>query len=378
MTYRLWSGWKEIMRANGKYATSIMEKGNTVEIIDQRWLPHKLIYEPLLTSGQVCDAISDMHLRGAPLIGVAAAYGVYLACMESANLDVPANYIRSQAEKLIATRPTAANLRYAVERVLDSIKDCIDRSGFAPAALAEARKIAGEELAISAKIGDYGAKLLVEMAADKKGAPVNILTHCNAGWLATIDLGTATAPIYLARDLGVNLHVWIDETRPRNQGSRLTAWEMLNENIPHTIIPDNTGGLLMQNKMIDIVIVGADRAAKNGDFANKTGTYLKALAAFDNNIPFYVALPSSSIDWSMEEGVGCIEIELRHEEEIKYIDGIDEHGNYARILIAPAESPALNYAFDITPARLVTGFITERGICSATRAGLMKLFPEKF
>ncbi|MBN2367376.1 S-methyl-5-thioribose-1-phosphate isomerase [Candidatus Woesearchaeota archaeon] len=336
-----------------------------IQIIDQRHLPHKFIIEDLKTLDDAAIAIKDMHVRGAPLIGATAGYGMYLAALECIDLE-------EAARKLKSTRPTAIDLAWAVDWQLKETKDKTDK---AAATFETANKITEEIVEQCRKIGQHGMKLIEDISRKKEG-PVNILTHCNAGWLATVDYGTATAPIYAAFDKGIKVHVWVDETRPRNQGARLTAWELLQHGIPHTIIADNVGGHLMQHGMVDMVVVGTDRTTYTGDVANKIGTYLKALAAKDTNVPFYVALPSSTFDWKTSSGMD-IPIEQRGDEEVKYIQGKDNSGELTKVLLTPEKSPAANYAFDVTPARLVTGLITERGVCGADKEGIKKLYPEK-
>ena len=367
------------MNFEGKHYRTIWLKEddiNIVQIIDQRWLPHQFIIEDIKTSDEAYIAIKDMHVRGAGLIGCMAAYGVYLAVLESAKeVDFEAGFLAKTA-KIKSARPTAVNLVWAVNRMSEVVNKTGSIQAKIDAALLEAGRIADEDADISRKIGEHGLKIIQQVSEKKKGGQVNILTHCNAGWLAFVDHGTATAPIYIAKEKGIDVHVWVDETRPRNQGANLTAWEMLHNNIPHTVIADNTGGHLMQNGMVDMVIVGTDRTTVSGDVANKIGTYLKALAAFDNQIPFYVALPSSSIDWELEDGVK-IPIEQRNQDEVKYIYGLNNQNNIEKVLLTPTESPAANYAFDITPARLVTGLITERGICKPNKESILSLFPRK-
>lgn len=364
------------MKINGKNHRTIWLKTNdpaTVQIIDQRSLPHKVVIEDLRKLVDFENAIRDMHVRGAPLIGSAAAYGMYIAALhvpQQVNFD---DYLIKAAEKLKATRPTAVNLAYAVDLVLKNIKHGQSNAEKTKIALATAHQVTEESVEHCQKIGEFGVKLIEKIATKKAGHPVNILTHCNAGWLACIDYGTATAPIYQAHSQGINVHVWVDETRPRNQGARITAFELLQEGVPHTVIPDNVGGHLMQHGMVDLVIVGSDRTTVTGDVANKIGTYLKALAAHDNQVPFYVALPSSTFDWDLRDGVREIPIEKRVAEEVKYIQGLHD-GGLKKVLLTPAESPALNYGFDVTPARLVTGLITERGICEASEVGIRGLF----
>jgi methylthioribose-1-phosphate isomerase len=366
------------MNINGKaFRTIWIKPGDerVIQIIDQRHLPHQFIIEELETVEQVAVAIKDMHLRGAGLIGVAAGFGMYLATLEAPK-DFFDSYISFAAEKLKSMRPTAVNLAWAVNKQLHSlhkgrsIQEKIDRS------LATAKEIADEDANHCRRIGEHGLKLIKKLSEDKKGDTVNILTHCNAGWLAFVDFGSACSPIYAAHDQGIDVHVWVDETRPRNQGSALTAWELTQHGVPNTIITDNAGGHLMQHGMVDMVIVGSDRTTCTGDVANKIGTYLKALAAKDNNIPFYVALPSSSIDWEMEDGLKEIVIEERNGDEVKYMEGLCD-GEIRKVLLTPENSKVANYGFDVTPARLVTGIITERGICQPNKESILGLFPEK-
>jgi methylthioribose-1-phosphate isomerase len=345
-----------------------------VNVIDQRSLPHELVVLELQTVDDTIYAIQEMVVRGAPLIGITAAYGVYLA-VKNTPAGADANHLAAECDRIKAARPTAVNLQWAVERVLAAIHARPDEQRL-EAARQAAGAIAEEEAENCRLIGRHGLRLIEAISQRKDGAPVNILTHCNAGWLATIAYGTATAPIYTAYDQGVDVHVWVDETRPLNQGARLTAWELGRHGISHAVITDNAGGHLMQHGMVDLVIVGTDRTTYTGDVANKIGTYLKALAARDNDVPFYVALPSSTFDWRMRDGVKEIPIEERDPDEIRYIQGHSE-GALRSVLVPPASSPAANYAFDVTPARLVTGFITERGICAATEDAVRALFPEK-
>ncbi|MBB5347152.1 S-methyl-5-thioribose-1-phosphate isomerase [Desulfoprunum benzoelyticum] len=354
------------------------EDAGVVKIIDQRYLPHRFIVESLSTPDQMARAITDMHVRGAGLIGAAAGFGMYLASLtaDRSSLDSFMVDMARSAEMLIATRPTAVNLSWAVQRILDgisasgaSVEDkiaiCLD----------SAHAIADEDADFCRRIGRHGAEIITGISNSKAGATVNILTHCNAGWLAFVDYGTATSPIYTAFGQGIDVHVWVDETRPRNQGASLTAWELQQQGIPYTVIVDNAGGHLMQHGMVDLVITGSDRTTFTGDVANKIGTYLKALAARDNGIPFYVALPSSTFDWTVRDGVRDIPIEQRDGEEVRYIEGLAED-RLTSVLITPQNSPVANYAFDVTPARLVTGLITERGICPASEEGTLSLFPE--
>lgn len=344
------------------------ESDEIVQIIDQRFLPYDFIIEDITSVDQMCIAIKEMHLRGAGLIGAAAAWGMYLGAVQGLDLELVAHELK-------ATRPTAVNLAWAVERVLKKLAD-VSPAQYLQVTKIEAQKISDEDAENCRRIGEHGVKIIEELARRKKGEVVNILTHCNAGWLAFVDFGTATAPLYEAHKRGIKIHVWVDETRPRNQGSKLTAFELLEEGIPHTVIADNTGGHLMQHKMVDMVITGSDRTTFTGDVANKIGTYLKALAAKDNDIPFYVALPSSTFDWSLRDGVQGIPIEERSEDEVKYLDGLTSQGIQS-IRLTPEESPACNYGFDVTPARLITGLISERGICKANEDSILKLYPEK-
>jgi methylthioribose-1-phosphate isomerase len=349
------------------------EDGSSVDVIDQRWLPHEFRVATLRSVADAATAIRDMWVRGAPLIGATAAYGVALA-MRAEPSDAALDAARM---KLSATRPTAINLRWALGAMGERLS-ALPPEARSAAAYAEAKRIADEDVEINRAIGKNGFKIIRRLAADKKpGEPVNILTHCNAGWLATVDYGTATAPIYLAMDEGLDLHVYVDETRPRNQGASLTAWELKHHGAPHTLIVDNAGGHLMQRGMIDMVIVGSDRTTANGDVCNKIGTYLKALAARDNAVPFYVALPSPTIDWTVRDGVKEIPIEERSADEINFVQGLSDDGTVTRVRISPEGGRAANPAFDVTPARLVTGLITERGVAEASPQGLKALFPER-
>ena len=343
-----------------------------VRIIDQRKLPFAFEIESLPSVDSVAVAIRDMHVRGAGCIGATAGYGMWLAAIEA---DGDGGRLRTLADQLVSTRPTATNLRWAVDRQLSALSEQ-PAEGWPGIAWDEAETIAAEDAEWCRLIGVHGVSLIREIAATKaEGEPVNILTHCNAGWLAFADWGSATSPMYAAHREGIPVHVWVDETRPRNQGARLTAWELANEGVPHTVIVDNAGGHLMQHGKVDLVITGTDRTTFTGDVANKIGTYLKALAADDNGIPFYVALPSSTFDWETRDGVGEIPIEQRGGEEVLRIDGLGDEGELSEIGIANPGSSAANYAFDVTPARLVTGLITERGICAASEEGIAKLFP---
>ena len=347
------------------------DDGATVQIIDQTRLPHDLVIADLTSMEDAAVAIADMLVRGAPLIGATAAYGMALQMAEDPS---DAGLARGHA-RLLATRPTAVNLRWALDDMRARLGP-LAPSARRDAAYARAAAICDEDVEINRRIGDHGLALIREIAAGKEG-PVNILTHCNAGWLATVDWGTATAPIYRAAEAGIPVHVWVDETRPRNQGAHLTAWEMASHGIAHHLIVDNAGGHLMQHGMVDMVIVGTDRTTRAGDVANKIGTYLKALAAHDNGVPFYVALPSPTIDWGMSDGVHGIPIEERSPDEVSYVHGRTADGGRGTVRISPEATPAANYAFDVTPARLVTGLITERGVAEASVEGLAALFPER-
>lgn len=358
------------MNVKGKHYQTIWLEDNEVKIIDQRHLPHKFVIEILQTVDDVCIAIKDMHVRGAGLIGATAAWGIYIASKNSKSIKE----IIQAGEKLIKTRPTAINLKWAVDRQIYKLRQLENINEIRKIAKSIAQEISNEDISSCKKIGEYGYNLIKEIS-EKKDGPVNILTHCNAGWLAFVDYGSATAPIYAAHEKGIKVHVWVDETRPRNQGSRLTAWELDELGIPHTIIADNVGGHLMQHGQVDLVIVGSDRTTFTGDVANKIGTYLKALAAKDNNIPFYVALPSTTFDWRIRDGVQEIPIEQRGDEEVKYAKGLIED-EIKDVLLAPKNSKAANFAFDVTPSRLITGLITERGICKPNEKDIIKLFPE--
>jgi len=364
------------MKINNKHYRTIWEESNNcIQIIDQRKLPFRFEIKNLTKLIDFEVAIKDMLVRGAPLIGVTAAYAMYIAAYNSNN-DNLSEDLRQSGKRLIATRPTAVNLRWAVDNQLNQIKDITKPDLIRETLLLNAREIANNDVEQCRLIGVHGVELIKQIAKSKNSDTVNILTHCNAGWLATVDWGTATSPIYHARNEGVDIHVWVDETRPRNQGAKLTAYELAHEKIPHTVVVDNVGGYLMQHGKVDIVIVGSDRTTYTGDVANKIGTYLKALAAFDNQIPFYVALPSSTIDWEIEDGVNGIPIEERDSKEVDFMEGIV--GDFVQdVRIIPEMSKSANYAFDVTPARLVTGLITERGICKANKQSILKLFPEK-
>lgn len=346
----------------------------TVTVIDQRKLPLAFEVMELDTVDKVIYAIQEMVVRGAPLIGVTGAYGVYITAATGNQRTEDDVWLSSEAARLVAARPTAVNLAWAVKRTLSAVLAEKSAENRIQRAWQEAGNIAEEEVENSRQIARHGLTLIAAAAEKKSGAPVNILTHCNAGALACVELGTATAPMYAAHDSGIDVHVWVDETRPLNQGSRLTAWELGRHGVPHTVITDNAGGHLMQHGLVDLVIVGTDRTTYTGDVANKIGTYLKALCARDNRIPFYVALPSSTFDWTIAEGVAGIPIEVRDPDEVRYMPSKPRTPDH---LLVPEGSPAANFAFDVTPARLVTAFITERGICQATEADIRRLFPDK-
>lgn len=359
---------------NNNYQTIWVDKTNprVIQIIDQRSLPFEFNIKDLKTIEEIYTAIKDMWVRGAPLIGVTAAYGIYLGLLyikKSKNLE---QKIKELGVYLESSRPTAINLKYAIDLVLEKIKSSDSLKEKINIAFETANQLKATEIENCRLIGENGFPLIEKISKVKKGAVVNILTHCNAGWLACIDYGTATAPIYFAHEKGVKVHVWVDETRPRNQGARLTAFELEQQGVPHTVIADNTGGLLMQKGMVDLVIVGSDRTSVNGDVANKIGTYLKALAAHDNSIPFYVALPLSTIDWSIDDGVNEIPIEQRDENEVKYVEGW-HNGQMTKVRIMPEKSPVVNYAFDVTPAKYVTALITENGVSKASKSDIKHL-----
>jgi methylthioribose-1-phosphate isomerase len=367
------------MKVNGiHYRTIWVKKKNPriIEIIDQRFLPHEFVVEELATLDDFISAIRDMHVRGAGLIGATAAFGMYCAALH-APLEASQAFLQEAARRLIDTRPTAKNLSWAVARQLAAIQEIASAEKRIQLAYETACLIADEDAEYCRRIGEHGLQIIRDISRQKNGAPVNILTHCNAGWLAFVDYGSATAPIYRAHQEGIPLHVWVDETRPWNQGAKLTAWELFQENIDHTLIADNTGGHLMQHGMVDLVIVGSDRTTRTGDVANKIGTYLKALAAKDNKVPFYVALPSSTIDWDLRDGLQEIPIEKRSGDEVKFISGLSTKDNsLTTVLCGLPETPAVNYGFDVTPARLVSGIITERGIAEPNEKSLLSLFPE--
>ena len=355
------------MRIEGKEYRTIWFENNVVKIIDQTKLPHQFIIKDLKTVKDAINAIKIMEVRGAPLIGATAAYGLVLAIIENNDQS----FLKKSAENLINSRPTAINLKWAVDRMIKKLSG-VNSDKILEIAINEAKEICEEDVKFCENIGLNGLKIIEEIY-DKKKDTVNILTHCNAGWLATINWGTATSPIYHAHKKGIPVHVWADETRPRNQGANLTSYELNEENIPNTIIADNTGGILMQRGEVDMCIVGTDRTLANGDVCNKIGTYLKALAAKDNNVPFYVALPSSTIDWDIKN-YKDIPIEERNSEELSHIEGLDENGNVKKIKIYPKKSKSMNLAFDVTPAKYVTGLITEKGVCEASEKGLKDLF----
>ncbi len=345
---------------------------DVVQVIDQRRLPHEYRIHDLRTWQDGVAAISDMCVRGAPLIGATAAWSMYLAALTSKR---PVDEVRAAADALRQSRPTAVNLHWAVQRVLQLVASAEPGADIASLIRCDAQAICDEDIEICRRIGTHGLKLLDEIVKNKDGDTVNVLTHCNAGALATINWGTAMAPVYFAHRQGLNVHVWVDETRPRNQGSQLTAWELAQHGVPHTLIVDNAGGHLMQHGQVDIVMTGTDRTTRTGDVANKIGTYLKALAAHDNDVPFYVALPSTTIDWTVRDGIAGIPIEQRDPDEVSHVYGMQQ-GEPCTVRTTAKGTPISNYAFDVTPARLVTGLITERGICAASETGLESLFPE--
>ena len=355
------------MKIDGKSYRTIWFENNIAKIIDQTKLPHQFVIKDLKTVKDSINAIKNMEVRGAPLIGATAAYGLVLSIKENNDLS----FLKQSSEQLINSRPTAINLKWAVDRMMKKLSG-VNNKDILNIALEEAKAIAEEDVGFCKNIGLNGLKIIEEIANKKKDT-VNILTHCNAGWLATIDWGTATSPIYHAHQKGIKVHVWVDETRPRNQGANLTSYELNEEGIPNTIIADNTGGILMQRGQVDMCIVGTDRTLSNGDVCNKIGTYLKALAAKDNNVPFYVALPSSTIDWKIKDHKE-IPIEERNSEELSHVEGLDKDNKLQKVLIYPQKSKAMNLAFDVTPAKYVTGLITEKGVCEASEQGLKELF----
>jgi len=364
---------------NKNYQTIWLDEKDpaNVCVIDQQKLPFIFEIKNLRSVDDVFEAIETMSVRGAPLIGAAGAFGLYLATLEITSRTNIREHLSNAARYLISCRPTAVNLSWAVNYTLEKLNKNLSSRSLSETARDTAIEICEKEKEYCMQIGNHGLRLIEILSEKKKGEPVNILTHCNAGWLATIDYGTVTAPIYLAYDKGIPLHVWVDETRPRNQGAKLTAWELGQHGVPHTLIPDNTGGHLMQQKMVDIVFIGSDRTTRAGDVANKIGTYLKALAANDNNIPFYSLFPSTSIDFGIMDGVREIKIEERDPEEVTYISGLAD-GKIQSVRICPDNTVAVNYGFDITPARLITGLITERGICRATEKEIKEMFSDKF
>ena len=355
------------MRIENKAYRTIWFEDSIVKIIDQTKLPHKFIIKNLKTVMDAINAIKTMEVRGAPLIGATAAYGLVLSIIEKNDLS----FLKKSSEDLIASRPTAINLKWAVDRMMKKLSG-VNNNDILSIALKEAKAIVEEDVSFCKNIGLNGLKIIEEISEKKKDT-VNILTHCNAGWLATIDWGTATSPIYHAHQKGIKVHVWVDETRPRNQGANLTSYELNEEGIPNTVITDNAGGILMQRGQVDMCIVGTDRTLSNGDVCNKIGTYLKALAAKDNNVPFYVALPSSTIDWNIKDHKK-IPIEERNSEELSHVEGIDKNNQVTKVRIYPKKSKSMNLAFDVTPAKYVTGLITEKGICEASEKGLKGLF----
>ena len=363
------------MKIGGQHYRSIWvaDDGHTVEVINQPLLPHRFEVAQITSFEEAAHAISSMLVRGAPLIGATGAYGMGLAMREDPS-DKMLEYAHGE---LMKTRPTAVNLRWALDKMFGHLKN-VDPEDRAAIAYKRAGEICDEDVSVCHGIGQNGLKIIKELVESRTSAePLNILTHCNAGWLATVDWGTALAPIYMAHDLGISLHVWVDETRPRNQGARLTAWELAAHGVPHTVIVDNVGGHLMQHGMVDMCIVGTDRTTRRGDVCNKIGTYLKALAAKDNDVPFYVALPYPTIDWRIDNGLTQVPIEQRSGDEVHEIQGLTNNGEVERVRLTPRDSDAANYAFDVTPARLVTGLITERGICPASEDGLLELYPEQ-
>lgn len=352
------------------------ENQHTIKIIDQRHLPHKLVIENLETIDDFARAIREMHVRGAGLIGATAGFAMYSAILAADKQNVD-EVLKKAGDKLIATRPTATNLAWAVTRQLEAVKNVRDLADKTRMMFKNACLIADEDAEYCRRLGEHGLAIIKKISDEKNGEPVNILTHCNAGWLAFVDYGSATAPIYAAHREGIKVHVWVDETRPWLQGAKLTAWELNEEGVPHTLIADNAGGHLMQHNLVDMVIVGTDRTTCTGDVANKIGTYLKALAAKDNGVPFYVALPSSTFDWQIRDGVNEIPIEERSGDEISFVTGINARMEIDTVRISPLDTISANYGFDVTPARLITGLITERGVCGANEEDILSLYPEK-
>ena len=362
------------MNTNKKFRTIWTTEDRYVEVIDQRKLPHEFVIVKLETYDDAEEAIKDMTVRGAPLIGATAAYGIYLAVREMIEEQLEGSFLDEAFTALRASRPTAVNLFWALDKMRDALDAC--DGNFLETAWNTANAIVEEDVETCRLIGVHGLPLIEEIAKRKKGDVVNILTHCNAGMLGCIEWGTITSPIYQAAEKGIKVHVWVDETRPRNQGSNLTAYELTRHNIPHTLIVDNAGGHLMQRGMVDMVLVGTDRTTRNGDVANKIGTYLKALAAKDNAIPFYVALPSTTLDMRIKDGLNEIPIEERNQDEVRFMTGKSKKGKIESVLICPETTSASNYGFDVTPARLVTKIITDRGVCEASEKGLLALFPD--
>ncbi len=352
-----------------KYKPFWLDEQGNLEIIDQTRLPHRYEILKLKNSDDVVRAITDMYVRGAGTIGCVAAFGIYLAAREC-NGD--RSCLEKKAKEIRTSRPTAVNLMWAVDRMMGTINGTVDQEMLKT----EAIRISDEDVERTRRIGELGYELMEEIRRKKGTDRINVLTHCNAGWLGIVDSGTALAPVYEAKRRGMDVHVWVDETRPRNQGASLTSWELARDQVDHTVIVDNAGGHLMMKGMVDIVFVGADRVARNGDVANKIGTYLKALAARDNDVPFYVNIPASTLDFETEDGVKDIPIETRDQDEVRYIRGLDREGEVTEILLTPPEAKALNIAFDVTPARLVTGLITERGVCHPDRASIDAMFPD--
>ena len=367
------------MLAGDKYYQSIWPDETApgvIKVIDQNRLPFFLEIKELRSVEDVYNAIRDMTVRGAPLIGAAAAYGIYLATLELTPVTEPRHHLENAARYLTSCRPTAVNLSRAVNYVMDAIKVGMLLNLLEETTLKAANEFCEQEKENCRLIGEHGLSLIKKISQKKNGKPVNILTHCNAGWLACVDYGTATAPVYLAHQTGIPVHIWVDETRPRNQGSRLTAWELGQAGVPYTLITDNTGGHLMQHGMVDMVITGSDRTTVRGDVANKIGTYLKALSAQDNNIPFYSAFPSSTFDFSISDGLTEIPVEERDPEEVMSIEGFTGE-KIERVRICPGNTVCSNFAFDVTPARLITGLITEKGICNPSEKDIKKMFSDK-
>ena len=358
-----------------KFRTIWPTEDRFVEVIDQRKLPHEFVVVKLETYKDAEIAIKDMTVRGAPLIGATAAYGIYLAVREMVENELDGSFLDQAFSDLRASRPTAVNLFWALDKMLDALDNC--EGDFLQTSWEMAQAIVEEDVETCRMIGVHGLPIIEEISNRKNGEVVNILTHCNAGMLGCVEWGTITSPIYQALEKGIKVHVWVDETRPRNQGSNLTCYELTKHGVPHTLIVDNAGGHLMQHGFVDMVIVGTDRTTRQGDVANKIGTYLKALAAKDNKVPFYVALPSTTLDWTINDGLKEIPIEERNQDEVRYMIGKGESGKIESVLICPETTQASNYGFDVTPAKLVTKIITERGVCDASEEGLLSLFPEQ-